>query len=54
MTIHVAAYVEHFPLSGASVRQHLSAVSGRFRLARVLRINPAILFRCLPLPAGTT
>ena len=44
MPIHVAAYVEHLPLSRASVRQHLSAISRCFDWlvsGGVLQTNPA-------------
>ncbi|MCY4653382.1 MAG: phage integrase N-terminal SAM-like domain-containing protein, partial [Dehalococcoidia bacterium] len=44
MPIHVAAYVEQMPLSRASVRQHLSAISRCFDWlvsGGVLQTNPA-------------
>ena len=44
MPIHVAAYVEQLPLSRASVRQHLSAISRCFDWlvsGGVLQSNPA-------------
>ena len=44
MPIHVAAYVEPLPLSRASVRQHLSAISRCFDWlvsGGVLQTNPA-------------